>query len=117
MNSIQDYLLALMSLIQSTIIPFLFGLALLFFVWNAFRYLILGGAEKDAREKAKNLMLYSVGAFVLMVSIWGIVNLIVRGLGLEGDDAPVPDYIRSQGQSGEDWWDNCLNSPGTTDCD
>ncbi len=81
-----------MTFLNNVIIPFLFGLALLFFIWNAFRWLILGGGDKDAKDNARQLALYGIGAFVFLVSLWGIVNMLVNGLGLGGVDQVIPDY-------------------------
>ncbi|MEZ4200646.1 MAG: pilin [Candidatus Paceibacterota bacterium] len=67
--------------INDILIPLIFALALLMFIWGMFRFFIAGGHDEDAREKGKNLMLYAVVGFVLMVSIFGIVNLIANGLG------------------------------------
>ena len=91
--------------ISNTLLPFLFGLALLFFIYNAFRLFILKSSEKEAQESAKRFALYSIAAFVFLVSIWGIVNLLVNGLGLDGDYYVVPDYMMNSdsGDSGG-WW-------------
>lgn len=70
--------------INNTLIPLVFALALLMFIWGMFRFFIVGGHEEDAQKQGKNLMLYSVLGFVLMVSIFGIVNLIANGLGFSG---------------------------------
>lgn len=115
MGSLQEFIISLMTFINNVLLPFLFGLALLFFVWNAFRFFILGSSEQASRDKAKQLALYSIAAFVFLVSVWGIVNLLVNGLGLSGDESIVPDYIRTDRFHG-DWWDNCRNNPGATDC-
>ena len=39
---------------------------------------------QQEKEKGKDLAIYAIVAFVLMVSIWGIVNLIAGGLGFSG---------------------------------
>ena len=79
--------------INSTIIPFILGLAFLLFVINAFRYFILGGDSDESREKAKSLALYSVLAFFVIIIFWGVINLLASSTGLEGKTAPVPDYV------------------------
>lgn len=71
--------------INNTLIPLVFGVALLVFVWGMFKFFILKGHEEDSQKEGKNLMIYAVVAFVLMVSIWGIVNLIAGGLGFSGE--------------------------------
>lgn len=95
MFSIQDYLVSITFFINDALLPVLFALALLFFVFNSFRFFILGHNESDAKEKAKQLAIYGIAAFVLLVSIWGIVNLIVYGLDISGDYPVTPDYFGS----------------------
>ena len=92
-NGLQNFFKNLLTFIDTKLIPFLIGLAFLFFVINAIRYFVFEGAEEEGREKAKNLALYSVLAFFTMVVFWGIVNLLASSTGLQGKAAPVPDYI------------------------
>ncbi len=79
--------------INNTLIPLIFGIALLFFLFNTARYFIIDAENKDSRDKAKNSALYGIAAFVLLVSIWGIVNMFVSSLGITGSDAICPDYL------------------------
>jgi hypothetical protein len=72
---LETFIGGLSSFINGTLIPLLFGIALLVFLWGIFKYFILGGSDESKRESGKHLMLYSVIGFVIMVSIWGIVNL------------------------------------------
>jgi hypothetical protein len=104
-NSLQGYIIRILHFINNILLPLIFSIALLFFLYNAFRYFILGGAHEGEREKARILALYGIGAFVFLVSIWGIVNMIVGGLSLTDDRAICPDYLT-------DW---CFNSSYTGD--
>ncbi len=108
MYSIQEFIVRLTLFIGNTLLPFLFGLALLFFLYNALSLFILKSNENEAQESAKRFALYSIAAFVFLVSIWGIVNLLINGLGLNDSYDVVPDYIinsESSGGSGEGgWW-------------
>lgn len=70
----------IVSFINSTLVPLVFAVGLLFFLYGMFKYFIQEGASDDAREKGKQLAIWSIAGFVLMVSIWGIVNLIATGL-------------------------------------
>ncbi len=76
------------------LIPFLFAIALVAFLFNVFRYAVVGG-DKDSIDKAKTQMLYGILALVFVVSFWGIVNLFVRGFFGEGldDTAPCNDFF------------------------
>lgn len=92
-DSVQSYIVAIIQFINNTIIPVLFGLALLFFLVNAARYFILKGGDSDGQEKARSLALYGIGAFVALLSLWGIVNLLVEDLGFDRENPITPDYI------------------------
>lgn len=67
--------------INGYLVPLVFALAFLLFIWGMFEYFIRGGASDESRESGKKLMLWGVVAFVMMVSIWGIVNVVADGLG------------------------------------
>mgnify|MGYP006268480697 CR=1 FL=1 len=69
--------------INEVFIPFIIGIGFLVFVWGMFVYFIYGGANEDAKEKGRSLMVYAVLAFVLMIIFWGIVNLIAASIGLQ----------------------------------
>lgn len=102
-QSIQGYLIAILRFTNVVLLPFLFSIALLFFLVNAARYFIIKGDDDGERAKAKSLALYGIGAFVILVSFWGIINMFVSGLGLD-EDAPIcPDYL-------QDW---CFSNYGS----
>ncbi len=77
-----------MTFINNVLIPFVFALALLIFIWGMFRFFILGGDNEDERAKGKQLILWAVIGFVLMTSIWGIVNMVAGGFFPGGADKP-----------------------------
>lgn len=85
-GGIGQYINQISSFINGVLIPLVFGIALLVFIWGIFQYFILGGADEGKREEGKELMIYAIAGFVVMVSIWGIVNLIASGLGFSGKD-------------------------------
>lgn len=91
--TIQSFIINIIYFINNSILPLLFGIAFFFFLWNAFQFFIVKGATDDGREKARRLMLWGILAFVIMVSIWGIVNMFVFDLGLAYSFPLVPDYI------------------------
>ena len=92
--SIQTFLTNIISFLNNTIIPLIIAIAFLFFIWNMARYFIIGGASEDNREKAKRNAFYGILAFVIIVSIWGIVNLLVVGLGFDRETPLLPDYMK-----------------------
>ncbi|OQA03300.1 MAG: hypothetical protein BWY68_00777 [bacterium ADurb.Bin400] len=82
-GEINTFIGRITTFINNTLIPLVFGIALLMFVWGMFKFFIYNTEEE--KEKGKDLALYAIVAFVLMVSVWGIVNLIAGGLGFSGE--------------------------------
>ena len=72
--------------IGNVLIPLVFGITLLIFVWGMFRFFVWGGHSEDERSKGKQLIIWAIIGFVLMTSIWGIVNMF--GSGLFPDQTP-----------------------------
>jgi uncharacterized membrane protein YidH (DUF202 family) len=70
---------------NSVLIPFIIGIGFLVFVWGMFKYFIAGGADSGKQEEGKSLMIYATLGFVLIVVFWGVVNLLVNGIGLGGE--------------------------------
>lgn len=90
---VQGLLIAILTFLNSVLIPFIFTLAFLFFLVNAVRYFIIGGGNETERDKARRFALWGILAFVLMVSIWGIANLLTSGFGIDRTVPVCPDYI------------------------
>ena len=85
-GEINTFIEKISSFLGGTIIPIIFTFALVVFLWGVFQYFILGGGDTEKQEQGKQLMMYAIGGFVLMVSVWGIVNLISDGLGFSKDE-------------------------------
>ncbi len=91
-TSLQDFLIWVLDLINSGIIPFLFAIAFLFFIWNAARFFIFKGHTEEGQDSAKRLMFYGIAAMVLMLSLWGFVRLMTGAFGINRSGAPCPDF-------------------------
>jgi hypothetical protein len=72
--------------ISEILVPFVFSIALLFFIYGVYLYFIKGGSEEDARVSGRSYIIWSIVGFVVMVSVWGITNLIAGGLGFNDPD-------------------------------
>src|SRR3989338_11280367 len=92
-DNLQSFLSGLAGFFNSTVVPILFALAFLFFLINATRYFIIGGDKEAERAKARTFATWGIIAFVLMVSIWGIVNLLVNGFGIDNSGPICPDFL------------------------
>lgn len=52
------------------------ALALVFFLWGLMMFVASAGDE-DKRSKGKQIMIWGIIAFFVMVAIWGIINLLI----------------------------------------
>lgn len=74
-NNLSDVGAFIINVINNILVPVIFAIAFIVFVWGAFQTFILGGGE-EAKEKGKNLMLWGLIGFFVMVSVWGLVNIL-----------------------------------------
>ena len=95
--SVQGFITSFLAFSNTVLIPFLLGFAFLFFVFNAIRFFVAGGANEKDRTAAKSLAIYGVLAFVIMVIFWGVVNLLASSIGFDGQNVPTPDYLERNG--------------------
>ena len=79
----------IMAFINDTLIPLVFALALLMFLYGVFKYFIVGSGDESKRQEGRQMMLYSIIGFVAMVAIFGLVNIVANGLGLTKDNTKV----------------------------
>jgi succinate dehydrogenase/fumarate reductase cytochrome b subunit len=93
-QGLQTYIGDVVTFIGNYVIPFLLGLAFVFFVINVIRFFVIESTSEDGREKAKALAIYSVLAFLIIIIFWGIVNLLAGSFGLSGGTAPTSDYMQ-----------------------
>lgn len=61
--------------IINSLIPLVFGLALLAFLWGL-SMLIFYAGDAAKRSEGKQIMIWGVIALFVMVSVWGLVNLL-----------------------------------------
>ena len=75
----------IISFINDVLVPLVFAIAFLVFIWGVFNYFVFGGDNEEKRAEGRKLMMYAIIGFVLMVSVWGIVNIVAGGLGLQDE--------------------------------
>lgn len=89
-GEIGTFLGNVLGFIDNVVIPFILAIGFLVFIWGIFKYFILGGANDEAKESGKSLIMYAIGGFVIILAFWGIVNIISNGLGLEDSLDSIP---------------------------
>jgi hypothetical protein len=100
MQKISEMLLSLVNFINDILVPVIFALAFIVFLWGVFWYLIAGAANETKRENGKKLVGYSLVGFAIMISVWGLVNLLVNAFGFQNSARPcLPTF--GKGCAGE----------------
>ena len=79
-GDLSNFVKGILGFINGVLLPAILGLAFLMFVWGVFKFFILGGSDEEAQAKGKSLMIYAVAGFVLILSFYGIVNIVVNGV-------------------------------------
>jgi len=75
-NNLSDAGSTIINIINNVLVPVLFAVAFIVFLYGAFKTFILGANSEDVKEDGKNLMLWGLIGFFVMVSIWGLVNIL-----------------------------------------
>lgn len=65
--------------IINILIPFIFALAFIVFLWGITRAWILGGGDTEGVENGKKIALAGIIGFVVMASLWGLVAFLRSG--------------------------------------
>ena len=66
-------------LVYQFLLPFLFTIFFVTFMWGAFTYVIAGGPDEEAKERGKALLMYALLGFLFMVLLWSVAN-VIRGI-------------------------------------
>lgn len=99
-EKVGTFLLKFVLLIDNVLVPIIFALAFLVFLWGIYQYFIQGGASEENREKGRSLMIWGFIGFFVMVSVWGIVNLLVGSLSLDNSTHPTLPTFGTSNSSG-----------------
>ncbi len=75
-NTFQAWLNYFTCIISSSIIPLLFAVAVVMFVWGAIKFFIIEVDEESKREQGRQFMLWGIIALAVMISMWGLVNIL-----------------------------------------
>ncbi len=91
---------SLIGILNTVVVPVVFAIAFIVFIWGVFQAFILNGANEEKRKEGAKFVLWSVIGFAVMISIWGIVNLFSSVLGnLDNNRPDFPTFDQKSGSS------------------
>ena len=62
------------------IIPLIFAFAFLFIIWKLIDAWVIHPDDGSRREEGKTIIITGVIVLVIMLSIWGILNMLINSL-------------------------------------
>ena len=67
--------------ILNTLLPLIIAASVVYFIYGIAMYIISG--SDDAKAAAKDKIIYGVIGLFVMISVWGLVNILVNTFGLD----------------------------------
>lgn len=74
--------------ILDQVVILLIGLAAVFFLFGILKY-IARGDDEESQKKGRNIMIYGIIGLFVMVSFWGIVNILMNTFGFQGGEMNI----------------------------
>lgn len=90
---IKGYSDSIIGVINVILVPTLIALAFIVFLWGVYNYFIYGADNEDKRKEGRTFVLYGVIGFVIIFSLWALVNILMGTLGLGPSKSPPPPTI------------------------
>lgn len=75
-------------IINNSIIPLIFAIAVVMFIWGAVKFFIINADEEAQREQGKQFMIWGIIALTVMTAVWGLVGILGETFGIGGDVLP-----------------------------
>ena len=72
----------IIGIINTVIVPLIFALAFLVFVWGVLKYFIFSAGDEGKRSEGRQFVLWGILGMVVLLSVWGFVNVILSTLGI-----------------------------------
>ena len=90
---IQGYASSITGIINTILVPTLISIAFIVFLWGIYTYFIAGADNEEKRKEGRTFSLYGIIGFVVLFSVWGIVNIFMGTLGLTSSNVPSFPFI------------------------
>jgi len=90
---IQPYADSIKNIINDVLVPVFMAIAFITFLWGVFKYFIWGSDNETERDTGKKFVMWGLIGFVVILSLWGIVNILMSALNLSTGTHPKPPTI------------------------
>ena len=87
-TNVQTFLGFITCIINNSIIPLIFAIAIVMFIWGAVKFFIIEADEEAKRQQGKQFMIWGVVALAVMISVWGLISILGTTFGLKVNALP-----------------------------
>src|SRR3989344_6963046 len=79
--------------INGYLVPLVFTIALIVFLFGVARKYIFSNGDPNKVAEGHQIILWGIIGLVVMLSVWGLVNIVTSVFGLTGGSRPTPPTI------------------------
>ena len=72
----------IIGVLNTVVAPIIFALAFVVFIWGIVSYFFLHGDNETSRKEGRQFILWGILGMVVLVSVFGFVNIMLSALGL-----------------------------------
>ena len=72
----------LIGAMNTIVVPVIFALAFLVFVFGVVKHYFLNGDDEGSRESGRQFIFWGILGMVVLFSVWGLVNILLSTLGI-----------------------------------
>ena len=76
-SDFKDFTCKVINIINDAVIPLVLALALVYFLWGVFQF-IMAGDNEEKKKVGKERMIWGIIALFVMVAVWGLVNILIN---------------------------------------
>lgn len=96
-TAIQNLSDSIIGIFNTVVVPLVFALAFIVFLWGVFQAFIVGANNEERRKEGAKFVMWALIGFVVMLSIWGLVNLAKSLLPTDNNTRPsLPCFDKDQ---------------------
>ena len=77
-----NFVTTIVGLINWVLVPLIFALAFLSFLWGVFNYFFLGATDEAKQKEGREFVVWGLLGLVVLFSVWGLVNVLLMTFGI-----------------------------------
>jgi len=88
-QTIDNFITGTFATFLGNLVPIFITIGVLYFIWGVIMYVIAD--DEEAKSSGKNRMIWGLIGMFVIVSFWGLINVLQTTLGVQNDSADTID--------------------------